>query len=133
MPSKLAKVLQSKDETAQWLTGVPKGNTPLEEATDAARIVAYVVNTLSVQPDELLECLLTILSAMHTSAGIKYPNDIGHVEAPTEDEVTEAYETLSCMVDTESALESLSHNMNRAIDVINEWYALRYPEDENEE
>ena len=127
-------ISESKERAAQWLTSVPKNSTPLEVATDAAKEVADIVDTLSNygQLDDLLESLQTVLSAMYTLAGAKYPDDIDLVEAPTEEDMKRAFDNLSYVVDTENLFECLSHNMGRAMDVINRWYDECYPEDEDE-
>ena len=86
-----------KDKAVRWLTSVPEDSTPLGVATDAAREIEYVVFTMSHHGhvDNLFESLQTILSAMHTSAGAKYPKVISRMEAPTEEDVAKAYDNLS--------------------------------------
>lgn len=120
----------AKDEVAQWLTRVPENSTPLQEAVDAAREVAYAVSILviSMDLDDLRESLRTVVSAMHVSAGLKCPDDIDLGETPAETDVERAFEALSC-VETEGLLECLSQSFQEAMDVINEWRNRCEPDD----
>jgi len=122
--------LRPKTEAAQWLTNVPEDNTPLAVATDATREVAYAVYDL-VDLFDLRESLRTVVSAMYVSAGLECPDDIYSGEATTDKDVAQAFDTL-LHVETEGLLNCLSHNMQRAMDVIHQWHILRYPDDEDE-
>ena len=131
----MRKKSESKDKAARWLTSVPENSKPLEVATVATREIAEVVGILSNQGrlEDFQESLQTILAAMYTSAGVKYPDGIDLVEAPTEEDVASAYEMLEYLVDMEylvECLECLLHHTRRAMDVINVWHRLCYPEDD---
>jgi len=124
-PKKLAKVPKSKDNVAQWLTGVPKSSsTPLETIVEATTEVAWAINNSfeDVPWDELLESLLIILDVMHKSAGVKYPEDMDRMsEAPTEEQVKRAYDALHYVVREQGAFDYLVDHLKRAMDVIDEW------------
>ena len=124
----------SKDKATRWLTSVPENSKPLEIATVATREIAEVVGILDNQGrlESFHESLQTLLAAMYTSAGVKYPDKIDLVEAPTEEDVARAYETLECLVELDclfECLECLSLHTRHVVDIINEWHALRYPND----
>ena len=138
MRSKLRKIPKSKDKATQWLTSVPENSKPLEVATVATREIAEAVGILSNRGflEDLQESLQTVLSAMYTSTGTKYPDKIDLVESPSEEDVARAYETLEYLVEMECLieyLECLSHHTRRVIDVTTQWHDLRFPEVEDDD
>jgi len=118
MTETLTKSSQLEKEAAKWLTSMPK-LTPLEKAGEAVMDVAYVVD-FPVDLNELFQDLQTILSAMHTSAGGEFPDRLDRVEAPTEEDVENAYINLY-VVDRDELLECLAHGLRNAMVVIREW------------
>ena len=138
MPKQLKKASKSQDKAAKWLIRVPKSDsTPLDVATETTAEVVWATGNLFhfVSLEDISESLQTIVAAMYTSAGVEYPDPddpdvdvyLELPEAPTEEQVKNAYRVLSWADDVQE-FEWLAQNLRRAIDVANEWYVLRYPD-----
>jgi hypothetical protein len=130
MPNKLARLSKSRDKAVQWLNGAPKSSTPLEVAVDATKSAAWLVENLfsDISLGDYFESLLILLAAMHTSAGVEYPDSIAHLEAPTEEDVEHAYRILSSANDDCGAFDDMWQSMQRAMDVVEQGHLLYHPD-----
>lgn len=119
MSRKLTKA--SKDDIVWWLTRASKsGSSPLETVTDA--MTESVLGIQSIDDfgslDEIEESLLIMRSAICASAGTPDPDDR---EAPTDEEIEEAYKTLSDVYSA-GTFACIAHFFRCTMGVVDEWH-----------
>ena len=119
-----SQTVKFQDEMSNWLTSAPISSSPFAITMNAAEGVELATKLdISARLHELLGSMMTILSAMHASAGQEYPDDLKehHRETPTEEDVKRAYDTISFVVHSEPEFACLWDCLRKALDVIDDW------------
>jgi hypothetical protein len=123
----LRELVKLHDKAAQWATSASKSSTPLEEATNAVEKVMSTLDALHViLPSDWLEFMQIFLSAMHTSAGVEYPDVIAHRETPMQDDIDRSQDNLFFTLQEGNGILRLLHYTQCAIDVFMKWFSLYY-------
>ena len=117
-----SRTARLQNEMSNWLTSAPISSSPFAITMNAAEGVELATKlNISAKLDELLVSLMTILSAMHASAGQEYPDDMKDRRTPTEEDVKRAYGTISFVVHSEPEFACLWDCLRKALGVIDAW------------